>query len=231
MTGGSSMEMHSTYGKAAVTRRPSLLQALQAATVDRGWTGLWRGNGLNVLRAGPQKAIDFFSFELYKVVLACNHIQASHHPQAVTLELHIWQGSTFNALCLILHAQADPHAQFSRHPCPAAVSASYISNPHNTHIFSAMLLDIASISLPHDAALASASITELTPFTHNITRSNAAIISSWGETNRIFSQCAADRVGWGQGWGVALHQSSHQRHWQEPPVPSSCIPLRWSAAE
>ncbi len=75
MTGGSSVEMHRACGTAVVTRRPSLLQALQAATGDRGWTGLWRGNGLNVLRAGPQKAIDFFSFELYKVMLACNHIQ------------------------------------------------------------------------------------------------------------------------------------------------------------
>ncbi len=73
MTGGSSVEMHSARGTAIVTRRPSLQQALQAASGDRGWTGLWRGNGLNVLRAGPQKAIDFFSFELYKVALTFKH--------------------------------------------------------------------------------------------------------------------------------------------------------------
>lgn len=67
MTGGASVTVHSTGGTAVLKQRPSLLQALQAATGDRGWTGLWRGNGLNVLRAGPQKAIDFFTFELYKV--------------------------------------------------------------------------------------------------------------------------------------------------------------------
>ena len=49
--------------------RPHLIHALKAATGDQGWQGLWRGNGLNVLRAGPQKAIDFFSFEVYKVML------------------------------------------------------------------------------------------------------------------------------------------------------------------
>lgn len=49
-------------------RRPHLIQALKAATGGQGWQGLWRGNGLNVLRAGPQKALDFFSFEVYKVM-------------------------------------------------------------------------------------------------------------------------------------------------------------------
>lgn len=49
-------------------RRPHLIHALKAATGGQGWQGLWRGNGLNVLRAGPQKAIDFFSFEVYKVM-------------------------------------------------------------------------------------------------------------------------------------------------------------------
>lgn len=50
-------------------RRPHLIRALKAATGGQGWQGLWRGNGLNVLRAGPQKALDFFSFEVYKVML------------------------------------------------------------------------------------------------------------------------------------------------------------------
>lgn len=50
-------------------QRPHLINALKAATGGQGWQGLWRGNGLNVLRAGPQKAIDFFSFEVYKVML------------------------------------------------------------------------------------------------------------------------------------------------------------------
>ena len=34
---------------------------------DHGWTALYRGNLLNVVRAVPQKALDFFSFEMYKV--------------------------------------------------------------------------------------------------------------------------------------------------------------------
>ncbi len=69
MTGGAPVQVHSTGGAAVLTarRKPNLLEALKAAAGDRGWAGLWRGNGLNVLRAGPQKAIDFFSFELYKV--------------------------------------------------------------------------------------------------------------------------------------------------------------------
>ncbi len=41
------------------------------------------------------------------------------------LQLHSLQAPTVDALYLILHAQADPHAQFSHHLCPAAVSASY----------------------------------------------------------------------------------------------------------
>ena len=32
-----------------------------------GWKGLYRGNGLNTLRAGPQKAFDWFFFEAYRV--------------------------------------------------------------------------------------------------------------------------------------------------------------------
>ena len=34
---------------------------------DRGWQALYRGNFLNVIRAAPQKALDFFAFEIYKV--------------------------------------------------------------------------------------------------------------------------------------------------------------------
>ncbi len=60
------------------------------------------------------------------------------------LQLHILQAPIVDALYLILHAEADPYAQFSRHLCPAAVSASYYSNLQKTHISSTMLLDIAS---------------------------------------------------------------------------------------
>lgn len=40
-----------------------LLQIVQR----NGWRALYRGNLLNVVRAAPQKALDFFSFEIYKV--------------------------------------------------------------------------------------------------------------------------------------------------------------------
>ena len=66
-----SIELQSDGGTALLRQRPDLMQALKASMGQQGWQGLWKGNGLNVLRAGPQKAIDFFSFELYKVSLVC----------------------------------------------------------------------------------------------------------------------------------------------------------------
>ena len=67
MTGTAPVQAHNTVGQAAANGRPNLLGALRTVSAREGWPGLWRGNGLNVLRAGPQKAIDFFSFEMYKV--------------------------------------------------------------------------------------------------------------------------------------------------------------------
>ena len=32
-----------------------------------GWRGLYRGNATNVLRSAPQKALDFFAFDVFKV--------------------------------------------------------------------------------------------------------------------------------------------------------------------
>ena len=69
MTGAGYVEGQGSGGAAALKQKFSLQQALSTATQGKGWSELWRGNGLNVLRAGPQKAIDFFSFELYKVCL------------------------------------------------------------------------------------------------------------------------------------------------------------------
>lgn len=66
MTASRSVGIQNGGGSAVLRQHPNLLQSLQAAAGKQGWQGLWRGNGLNVLRAGPQKAIDFFSFELYK---------------------------------------------------------------------------------------------------------------------------------------------------------------------
>lgn len=56
-----------TVGGLKTAPGSKLVNALKTACAKDGWPGLWRGNGLNVLRAGPQKAIDFFAFELYKV--------------------------------------------------------------------------------------------------------------------------------------------------------------------
>lgn len=65
--------VQSQGGAAVQQQRPNLVHALKVATEGQGWQGLWRGNGLNVLRAGPQKAIDFFAFELYKVMPQLTH--------------------------------------------------------------------------------------------------------------------------------------------------------------
>lgn len=39
------------------------------AVVDgAGWRALFRGNGVNVLRSAPQKALDFFAFDVFKAL-------------------------------------------------------------------------------------------------------------------------------------------------------------------
>ena len=43
------------------------LAAAQAVMVSAGWRGLYRGNATNVLRSAPQKALDFFAFDIFKV--------------------------------------------------------------------------------------------------------------------------------------------------------------------
>jgi hypothetical protein len=53
------------------------------------------------------------------------------------LQLHILQAPIVDTLYLVLHAQADPHAQISCHLCPAAVSASYSVQPaKDSHVLS-----------------------------------------------------------------------------------------------
>jgi hypothetical protein len=44
----------------------SLLAAAQQMAADGGWRCLFRGNGVNVMRSAPQKALDFFAFDLFK---------------------------------------------------------------------------------------------------------------------------------------------------------------------
>ena len=72
MTGTEPVRAQSAVGSLTTARGSKLVNSLKSACAKEGWPGLWRGNGLNVLRAGPQKAIDFFSFELYKVSHASN---------------------------------------------------------------------------------------------------------------------------------------------------------------
>lgn len=44
----------------------NLLVAAQHMVADGGWGCLYRGNLVNVLRSAPQKALDFFAFDLFK---------------------------------------------------------------------------------------------------------------------------------------------------------------------
>ncbi|KAL3159559.1 hypothetical protein ABBQ38_009975 [Trebouxia sp. C0009 RCD-2024] len=87
-------KVQSEGGVAAQQQRPNLVRALKVATEGQGWQGLWRGNGLNVLRAGPQKAIDFFSFELYKGWIG----QRIGHGPATVLSSAALAGATSTAI-------------------------------------------------------------------------------------------------------------------------------------
>ena len=73
MTGTAFTNAQHAVGSAKAAQRLRLVDSLKAACAKEGWQGLWRGNGINVLRAGPQKAIDFFAFAVYKV----SHIAAA----------------------------------------------------------------------------------------------------------------------------------------------------------
>ena len=88
MTGTSPAQQRTAVGNVITKSRLNVLEILQAASAREGWLGLWRGNGLNVLRAGPQKAIDFFSFEMYKVSQASPVSTWSEHVICVTEHMH-----------------------------------------------------------------------------------------------------------------------------------------------
>ena len=47
----------------------NLTDAATGIMRSHGISGLYRGNGLNVLRSAPQKALDFFAFDGYKRML------------------------------------------------------------------------------------------------------------------------------------------------------------------
>ncbi len=43
------------------------LAAAREVIATSGLRGLYRGNATNVLRSAPQKALDFFAFDVFKV--------------------------------------------------------------------------------------------------------------------------------------------------------------------
>lgn len=52
---------------AGQSRAPGLLAAARDIVRRSGVAGLYRGNLVNVLRSAPQKSLDFFAFDLFKV--------------------------------------------------------------------------------------------------------------------------------------------------------------------
>ena len=53
------------------------MTAARQIVAAAGWRGLFRGNATNVLRSAPQKALDFFAFDVLKVR------QLGLHPMSV----------------------------------------------------------------------------------------------------------------------------------------------------
>lgn len=51
----------------------SLMTGAQTLMQQHGWHGLYRGNLINVMRSAPQKAMDFFVFDLFKRLLGAEH--------------------------------------------------------------------------------------------------------------------------------------------------------------
>lgn len=45
----------------------NLVEAAGAIVREQGWKGLYAGNAINVIRSAPQKALDFFAFDTFKV--------------------------------------------------------------------------------------------------------------------------------------------------------------------
>ena len=70
-----------------------------------GWKGLYRGNGLNTLRAGPQKAFDWFFFEAYRVRKG----SINHHCQCCLLAL-LAPGNNWSLASRLSAAQSEVHA-------------------------------------------------------------------------------------------------------------------------
>lgn len=73
MAGGAQPRALAAAASAAATHRRggaasmgSMFTAASSIVRTQGWRGLYRGNGANVARSAPQKALDFFAFDSFK---------------------------------------------------------------------------------------------------------------------------------------------------------------------
>mmetsp|Transcript_6446 Transcript_6446/g.18597 ORF Transcript_6446/g.18597 Transcript_6446/m.18597 type:complete len:331 (+) Transcript_6446:1335-2327(+) len=64
-----SRKLQAMCGAAPATASGGSIAAARSILAASGWRGLFRGNGTNVLRSAPQKALDFFAFDLFKRTL------------------------------------------------------------------------------------------------------------------------------------------------------------------
>ncbi len=46
----------------------SVIGSLKTMYIEEGWKGLFKGNGTNVIRIAPYTAVQFMSYEKYKLV-------------------------------------------------------------------------------------------------------------------------------------------------------------------
>ena len=60
------------------------VQAAAAVVRQHGWQGLYAGNGLNVLRSAPQKALDFFAFDVVKAFIRGSRRQQQQQQQQLS---------------------------------------------------------------------------------------------------------------------------------------------------
>ncbi|KAK9821932.1 hypothetical protein WJX81_004115 [Elliptochloris bilobata] len=64
------LEMLRLQAMAGCLEAPGLAGAFRATLARGGWPALYKGNLLNVVKSAPQKAIDFFAFDVLKGLLA-----------------------------------------------------------------------------------------------------------------------------------------------------------------
>jgi solute carrier family 25 phosphate transporter 23/24/25/41 len=62
------------------------MKAAQDVVKSNGWRGLFKGNGVNVMRSAPQKALDFFAFDAFKVSRGWRRFRGAHaSPYTITV--------------------------------------------------------------------------------------------------------------------------------------------------